>query len=55
MDLLPALATGTVVALAAAAFVLYVWTWLRYALRPDATMRESGRRQRPHVGRFIPA
>jgi len=53
-DLLAALAAGTVVALAAAAFALYVWTWVRYAARPDATTRDSGRRQRPPVGRFVP-
>ena len=53
--LLASLAAGTIVALAVAAFALYVWTWLRYAASSDATTPDSGRRQRPHVGRFVPA
>jgi hypothetical protein len=55
VDLVAPLAAGTVVALAAAAFLVYVWTWVRYAARPDATTRDSGRPQRPHLGRFVTA
>ena len=47
--LLP-LVAGTVVALAAAALALYVWTWVRYVAFPDGAGRAERRRQQPCSG-----
>jgi hypothetical protein len=49
-DLLLALAAGSVVVLAAVAFALYLWTWLRYVAPPQLAGRGGRRQDRPCAG-----
>jgi hypothetical protein len=47
--LLP-LVTGTVLALAAVALALYVWTWVRYVGFPEGAERAQRRQRQPCSG-----